>query len=401
MLSTNNIAKFICILAINLNTSNFATAATHTGAPDPEDRLIEAQQLFVKGRSNEAILKVEALIKDVPTFRAAHLLYGDLLLSRSGSKSDIEAFQKPLPADAAEALSDLRTESKLRVQAMQNSPPAGTIPSQFFALTAQNKHAIAVDASKSRLYLFENTTNGFALKENHYVSVGKLGIGKNIEGDQRTPLGVYFLSRKLAASELPTLYGGGFYGKGALTLNYPNQLDVLRGKTGGGIWLHGTPPKEYARAPKATNGCVALSNPQLDRIMKSVALGSTPFVIADSISWVKPHNLNPERTEFIKTLTNWHKAKQTGNVQNLTSFYQVSHLKNQKNADRLFAIAGQQKNQDFDANNYSILRWKDSSETMIVTYSEIQNQSKSGKSKRQYWTRDGSQWRIFFEGEVS
>lgn len=401
MLSTSNIAKFICILAINLNISNFATAATHTGAPDPEDRLIEAQQLFVKGRSNEAILKVEALIKDVPTFRAAHLLYGDLLLSRSGSKSDIEAFQKPLPADAAEALSDLRTESKLRVQAMQNSPPAGTVPSQFFALTAQNKHAIAVDASKSRLYLFENTVNGFVLKENHYISVGKLGIGKNIEGDQRTPLGVYFLSRKLATSELPTLYGAGFYGKGALTLNYPNQLDVLRGKTGGGIWLHGTPPKEYARAPKATNGCVALSNPQLDRIMKSVALGSTPFVIADSISWVKPHNLNPERTEFIKTLTNWHKAKQTGNVQNLTSFYQVSHLTNQKNADRLFAIAGQQKNQDFDANNYSILRWKDSSETMIVTYSEIQNQSKSIKSKRQYWTRDGSQWRIFFEGEVS
>jgi hypothetical protein len=38
---------------------------------------------------------------------------------------------------------------------------------------------------------------------------------------------------------------------------------------------------------------------------------------------------------------------------------------------------------------------------MIVTYSELLNQSNSGKTKRQYWTRDGSQWRIFFEGEVS
>ena len=116
---------------------------------------------------------------------------------------------------------------------------------------------------------------------------------------------------------------------------------------------------------------------------------------------MKSNSLNQERIEFSKILANWHKAKQTGNFQNLTSFYQESHLKNQKNADRLFAIAGQQKNQDFDANNYSILRWKDNSETMIVTYSEIQNQSKSVKSKRQYWTRDGSQWRIFFEGEVS
>ena len=135
--------------------------------------------------------------------------------------------------------------------------------------------------------------------------------------------------------------------------------------------------------------------------MKSVALGSTPFVIADSISWVKPNKLNPERTEFIKTLASWHMAKQTGNFQNLTSFYQASHLNSQKNTDRLLAVVRQQKNQDFDANNYSILRWKDSSDTIIVTYSEIQNQSRVGKSKRQYWTRDGSQWRIFFEGEVS
>lgn len=85
----------------------------------------------------------------------------------------------------------------------------------------------------------------------------------------------------------------------------------------------------------------------------------------------------------------------------MTSFYQASYLKNQKNTDRVFAAVGQQKNQDFDGNNYSILRWKDSSDTMIVTYSELQNQSNSGKTKRQYWTRDGSQWRIFFEGEVS
>ena len=401
MLSTNNIAKFICFTALNLNFFSLAFAEKHAGMPDPESRLIEAQQLFAKGQTSEAIVKVEALIKEVPTFRAAHLLYGDLLLSRSRLKNEQESFQKTLPAEAVEALSDLRTESKLRVQSVQNSPPTGTVPSQFFGLTTQNKHAIAVDASKSRLYLFENSANGFVLKENHYISVGKLGIGKNIEGDQRTPLGVYFLSRKLAASELPTLYGAGFYGKGALTLNYPNQLDVLRGKTGGGIWLHGTPPKEYARAPKATNGCVAISNPILDRIMKSVALGSTPFVIAESIMWVKSNSLNQERVEFNKILANWHKAKQTGNFQNLTTFYQASYLKIQKNTDRLFAAAGQQKSQDFDVNNYSILQWKDSSDTMIVTYSELLNQSNSGKTKRQYWTRDGSQWRIFFEGEVS
>jgi murein L,D-transpeptidase YafK len=401
MQRTSNIAELICLVTINLIYCDFAIAETHKAVSDPETRLIEAQKLFAKGLPNEAIGKVEAIIKDVPTFRAAHLLYGDLLLSRSGSKNEQDAFQKPLPIEAVETLGALRAESKLRLQALQNAPPAGTIPRQFFALTAQNKHAIAVDASKSRLYLFENSANGFFLKENHYISVGKLGIGKHTEGDQRTPLGVYFLSRKLVASELPTLYGNGFYGKGALTLNYPNQLDVLRGKTGGGIWLHGTPPKEYARAPKATNGCVALSNPQLDRIMKSVALGSTPFVIAESISWVKPNSLNQERIEFNKTLAEWHKAKQSANYSNSVVFYHPDYLKSQKNKARLLTLETQQQNQNFDASKYSILQWKDRNETMIVTYSETSNQTKEGKNKRQYWTRDGSQWRIFFEGDVS
>ena len=102
MLSTNNIAKFICFTALNLNLFSLAFAEKHAGMPDPESRLIEAQQLFAKGQSSEAIVKVEALIKEVPTFRAAHLLYGDLLLSRSRLKNEQESFQKPLPAEAVD-----------------------------------------------------------------------------------------------------------------------------------------------------------------------------------------------------------------------------------------------------------------------------------------------------------
>jgi hypothetical protein len=135
--------------------------------------------------------------------------------------------------------------------------------------------------------------------------------------------------------------------------------------------------------------------------MKSVALGSTPFVITDSISWVKPNSLNQERIEFNKTLAEWHKAKQSANYSNSVVFYHSDYLKSQKNKARLLTLETQQQNQNFDASKYSILQWKDRNETMIVTYSETSNQTKEGKNKRQYWTRDGSQWRIFFEGDVS
>jgi cyclophilin family peptidyl-prolyl cis-trans isomerase len=98
-----------------------------------------------------------------------------------------------------------------------------------------------VDASRSRLYLFENTPQGLRLVADYYASVGKLGIEKSVEGDQRTPLGVYFITSRLDPATLRD-----FYGAGALPLNYPNPLDQLRGKTGSGIWLHGTPPDQFS-----------------------------------------------------------------------------------------------------------------------------------------------------------
>ena len=92
-------------------------------------------------------------------------------------------------------MQELRDESRLRLTALRERPPADTTPSQFLSLSARNKHAIAIDVSKARLYLFENTPTGMLLLADCYISVGKAGTGKNVEGDQRTPLGVYFSSR--------------------------------------------------------------------------------------------------------------------------------------------------------------------------------------------------------------
>ena len=150
---------------------------------------------------------------------------------------------------AAPMLADLREESRIRLKALRERPPPGSIPSQFLALSPRTRHAIAVDTSKSRLYLFENSTEGLKLIADYYISIGKSGIEKTLEGDQRTPLGVYYITSNLDPKSLKD-----FYGSGALPINYPNPLDVSRGKTGGGIWLHGTPPGQFSRAPKASDG---------------------------------------------------------------------------------------------------------------------------------------------------
>jgi hypothetical protein len=37
---------------------------------------------------------------------------------------------------------------------------------------------------------------------------------------------------------------------------------------------------------------------------------------------------------------------------------------------------------------------------MVVTFGELVKGAKTGRTKRQYWVRQGSQWKIFFEGTI-
>ena len=37
---------------------------------------------------------------------------------------------------------------------------------------------------------------------------------------------------------------------------------------------------------------------------------------------------------------------------------------------------------------------------MVVTFGEVADGSRTGPTKRQYWVRQGNQWKIFFEGVI-
>ena len=190
------------------------------------------------------------------------------------------------------------------------------VPAQFLQLSQRTRHAIAVDASRSRLYLFANTADGLNLIGDYYISVGKAGTSKDVEGDQRTPLGVYYITSNLDPKTLKD-----FYGSGALPINYPNVLDAKRGKTGSGIWLHGTPPTQFSRAPQATDGCVVLANPDLEHIIRTVEVRATPVLIAPQLRWVSPNISRTEGKPFEDALLAWRNAKTAGDVNQVLSFY--------------------------------------------------------------------------------
>ena len=364
-----------------------------------EARLIDIYKLIGQAKTREALPLAERLVQDNPNFQLAQLVYGDLLTAQLRPVRNLGDVPDTTAKAAAPQLAELRRESQLRLQALRERPAAGLIPSQFIALSAQNKHAIAVDAGKSRLYLFENSPTGMKLLADYYISVGKSGTEKTIEGDLRTPLGVYFITSNLDPKSLKA-----FYGSGALPINYPNPLDVKRGKTGSGIWLHGTSSAQFSRAPLATDGCVVLANPDLERIIKTVQVRTTPVVIAQNLKWIAPLTAKADSKAFEDALKAWSTAKSSGDMARLMTWYAPDFNSYGKTlAEFTPAVQLEVKQlagRGVQLKDVSYLRWLDSNDTMVVTFGELALGAKSGHTKRQYWTRQGSQWKIFFEGTI-
>jgi murein L,D-transpeptidase YafK len=381
-------------------------AASSTEPPvqsAPEARLIDIYRTIGSGQLRQALRKAEALVREFPNFQLAQLVYGDLLAAHSRPVRDFGDVPPALtpsgPGPSGTTVEELRQESLLRIKALRERPPPGTIPSQFLALSPRNRHAIAIDASRARLYLFENTGQELRLLADFYISVGKSGIEKKVEGDARTPLGVYFIISNLDPRSLSD-----FYGSGALPINYPNVLDTRRGKTGRGIWLHGTPPNQFARAPLASDGCVVLANPDLEYIIRTVEVRTTPVVIAQRLEWVSPHSVTAQRQSFEQALAAWRQAKSRGDLDTLLRFYTPDFKSFDKTLvewlPALRSELDQTRGKPIQLKDLSYLRWTDSADTMVVTFGEVTEGSRTGPTKRQYWIRQGQEWKIFFEGII-
>ena len=392
--------------AARVSTANGATfkqpAASQHGPKrlgvrdgEAEARLIDIYKLAGQSKAREALAKAERLVQDHPNFQLAQLVYGDLLAAQARPLRTLGDVPENEAKAGASALMELRLESLMRLRALRERPAVGTIPSQFLALSPRNKHAIAVDASRARLYLFENTETGLKLLADYYISVGKSGTEKTIEGDSRTPLGIYFVTSNLDPRSLKD-----FYGSGALPINYPNQLDVKRGKTGSGIWLHGTPPQQFARAPLASDGCVVMANPDLKQLLRKVQVGATPVVTARSLQWISPPQAEKEAQTFTSAITAWKDTRASGNEAQLKKFYLPDFQRSNKKTTEGISVHdeveyAQGKRVQFKDMSY--LHWRDGDDTMVATFGEVFEGEKSGRTRRQYWLRQGSEWKLFHE----
>ena len=364
-----------------------------------EARLLEIYRLIGSAQADVALGKAESLVRDVPNFQLAQLVYGDLLLARTHALPTMGNAPAALAGRAQERLTQLRVEANRRLTALRERPPGGALPAQFISLPSTTRHAIAVDASRSRLYLFQNGPDGLRLIADHYASIGKLGPEKSFEGDQRTPLGVYYITSRLDARQLTD-----FYGAGALPLNYPNEYDRRLGRTGSGIWLHGVPSDSYARSPESTDGCVALANPELQSILDQVQPRTTPVVIARSLQWVTPTKVEPQRRSLQNMIEGWRVARASGDIGRVMSFYSPQFSSGKQDFTRwrqsVERDVSQLRGKAIELKDLAILGWQDKGDILVVTFGEVAEGQRTGAVKRQYWGKEGGLWKIFYEGVI-
>lgn len=151
---------------------------------------------------------------------------------------------------------------------------------------------IAVDKAGQHLYLMEGSS-GLRVAGTYICTTGQASGDKLVEGDLKTPEGVYFVVRRIG-SGLDYL----MYGNEAYTLNFPNPVDKLRRKTGYGIWIHG---KGEPLRPLQTQGCVAMDNGEL-AVLGKLLIPGTPVTLTESLTYKK--DADPAEQAKIATLRN-------------------------------------------------------------------------------------------------
>lgn len=140
--------------------------------------------------------------------------------------------------------------------------------------SAMPPRLIAVDKDKQQLFVF-SPKNQVSQDGTYVCTTGQRMGDKQNQGDLKTPEGIYFV-----VSHVNSGLDYAKYGKEAYTLNYPNPVDKLRGKTGYGIWIHG---RGETISPLLTQGCVAMNNDDLGGLGQFLPPG-TPVALSSSFA---------------------------------------------------------------------------------------------------------------------
>lgn len=184
-------------------------------------------------------------------------------------------------------------------------------------------HTIVVDKSTHQLFVYENKNSQPVLLKTYSVATGKYTGDKQVQGDKKTPEGIYTFQQFISSKELIRKYGneGRIYGAGAFTLNYPNFFDRKSQKTGGGIWLHSTNDNSRISKGLDSRGCVVAVDEDLFDISQYIEMGKSTIIITQEQKFLTLESWQKQKREIKDLLNQWRTAWQNKDIKNYLNFY--------------------------------------------------------------------------------
>ena len=376
---------------------------------DFEAQLLLGLVHMKRGELNMATEVLQKLVEVNPKFHLAHLVLGDIYLLQ-GSQSLQKLGETPLMKSLAggdKPLDDLRHEAQQRLNAFLNSPQNNHIPRAMLQLNDDVETAIIVEKSTHRLYRYrwDRVTQRPQLIDDYYVSTAQLNGNKQKRGDLKTPEGVYFIISHIPDSKLPDKYGVSAY-----PMDYPNEFDRRLGKTGYGIWLHGTASNFYSRPPLDSEGCVVLPNIDLTQVRNKIEPGKTPIIVAERIEWLEEQEWRSLHNSLLAAIERWKSDWESGDVERYLAHYAEDfwakgyNLNSWKKRKRRISRSKEYQRVDVkDLSIFSYPRTASGGREMVVanfyqTYES--NNYRSHGVKRLYLVNDNGAWQVLYEGSL-
>ncbi|MBU3621818.1 murein L,D-transpeptidase family protein [Polynucleobacter sp. CS-Odin-A6] len=311
------------------------------------------QELVRNGNLDKAMDLLNKSESEHPNFRLATFMRAELLTALAGGAIANKAKSEVRDGEAPQ---NLLSELQLRNSVMPNL--ADLRPAQVLKMP---KHAdvLLIDASISRAYLLRNKDGDPVWEKDYFVTIGKLGVGKQKEGDLKSPLGVYSVTMQIPKQQLRSIFGAG-----ALELSFPNALDKKLDISGSGIWLHGVPKDTYSRAPKASDGCLAFANDDVKEIIGLASKRQINVTVVPSVQWLKKAEWSARATK----------------VSNEIAAFRAESLK-MKTARPPEAIYA-----------------PESTSTLVIDQPIGQNDG--SPIYREYWDKNGNSWNLKFKSRT-
>ncbi len=234
-----------------------------------------------------------------------------------------------------------------------------------FGYIEKYNSVLVCDKNSSTLKLYRKENNAtFILKNEYNAYTGKNRGEKQNEGNLRTPVGIYNLTKKLSKVDA-------FYGPMAFVTSYPNLYDRYQNKKGHGIWIHGLPINQ--KRDTFTKGCIAINNDGLECLADAIKLPQTVLLIFENKNI--SNNNKTELAKLASWLYKWRFAWKYNDLQSYLSFYAKEFKKPNGMDFRAFsrykkAIFSRKYKKSIIFNNLNIIPYPNHPDIYQITFYE-------------------------------